>query len=107
METKRSIIEIFSLISVFFLGKHLTWIISVDYRSGVKGGEKRKEGGNRFYGDLRQLLGDSRQLLQLFNVRRISQYRGMGMRVKKPKKSQIKTTSLLQLFTFGKSCSDY
>jgi hypothetical protein len=103
VETKRSIIEIFSLITFFFLGKHLTWIISVDDRSGVGGGG----GCNRFYGDLRQLLGDSRQLLQLFNVRRISQYRGMGMRVKKPKKSQIKTTSLLQLFTFGKSCSDY
>jgi hypothetical protein len=38
VETKRSIIEIFSLITFFFLGKHLTWIISVDDRSGVGGG---------------------------------------------------------------------
>ena len=44
METKRSIIEIFSLITFFFLGKHLTWIISVDHRSGVKGGKREKRG---------------------------------------------------------------
>jgi len=43
VETKRLIIEIFSLITFFFLGKHSTWIISVDYRSGVKREKKGKE----------------------------------------------------------------